>query len=45
MECLEDVPAQLEIPVPEVLLAEGERQGVGVLDVVDVSFLEFVVGT
>ena len=45
MECLEDVPAQLEIPVPEVLLAEGERQGVGVLNVVDVSLLEFVVGT
>ena len=41
---LEDIPPQLEIPVPEEALAEGGWQRVLGFQIVQVALLQFVVG-
>ena len=43
VQVLGQVPAQLEVTVPEELRTEGERQ-VGILSVLQVSLLQFIVG-
>ena len=43
VQSLEDVPSQLEVAVPEETLAEGGRNGSLVLQVFQVSLLQFVV--
>ncbi len=44
VQCLEDVPAYGELAVPQEALREGEWQGLRVLYVVYVAFLQLVVG-